>query len=115
MWTATIKDKVLKQGKLTVNVSFHSDTDEFNELFTLVTGKELDGYITNRLSQLEALEAFECPLGAYTPVVSEVPPLQDKINTIYKFKNLIEAGVITEKDPAYVKAIADAQILYENQ
>lgn len=112
MWNAEIKDKSIVQGELIVNVLFSNGTEEFNEVFNMRRGEDLNGNIISRLSQIEALTTFteELELGAYTPLVKEIVDIkEDPLIALRKKKELVDLGVIKATDPDFVEALANVK------
>lgn len=117
MWTASIKEKNIANGILTVNVEYSNGISAFNEVYLFRSGPELNAQIINRINQLDSLDdyASSLKLGTYIPTIDS--PTQNPklvaLNDLQEAKRLVDLGILPDTDPTYIDALTAAQEAYK--
>lgn len=114
MWTATINEKRLAAGVLTVNVGYSNGTESFTEMYAVRSGPELNASLLSKINQLTALDvdAATLQLGSYTPIIYPIPqpdPKAEAISKVQDLKKLVDLGLA--KDTDLQAAISEANLI----
>lgn len=111
MWTAQIESKRFQKGTLQIGVIYSNGIETFSEPSIVSSLEEINIIISSRLSQLEALESLEVPLGPYEPK-SNVIPVNEKeqsLTRLRELQELVRLGVFKDTDSQIVDAIEDVK------
>lgn len=117
MWETTIAEKKLKDGVLSVVVSFTKDGKyDHAQILIVNTLDDLNRRVRSALQRLEALEleADKIPLGEFNPTPeSSVPdPQKAALAELQKQQQLVDLKIIDDSHPDYVAALAAAKTAF---
>lgn len=127
MYTATLKNRLIENGKIRWVVEFTNGSDVFTESFNVNKYNDLQPIVARRLAELNYVDTFTIDDVIDSTIQVATPPTQAELERnqwlqdwkkLEVANKLVQAGVIADTLPAYVtfknKVAADFKVGYIN-